>query len=171
MNRVRATATLLLLGAVSCSAPDESTPANEPGAVAAEVAEAVAALTGAMNAHDRETVMSFYVDDPDFVYVGCTGFIFGGANFKRIVGSSYEANREVQFRQDVVNTKVLSPTAAVVTLRGGSTEAPDLFWTQTWESVEGQWRVVGVHESWPGCSEPQDSHPFTTPSDSSSLTG
>lgn len=171
MNRVRAIATLFLLGAASCSAPNDSLPASETGAVAAEVADAVAALTAAMNAHDREAVMSFYVDDPDFVYLGCTGFIFGGANFKRIVGSFYEPGRDVQFRQDVVNTKVLSPTAAVVTLRGGSTEAPDLFWTQTWQSVEGQWRVVGEHESWPGCSEPQDSHPFTTPADSSSLSG
>jgi uncharacterized protein (TIGR02246 family) len=159
------TIAILVLLLAGCSME----PGPDPDNVADDVRTAVTALTTAMNAHDADAVMAFYSDDPDFVYLGCTGFILGGPNFKQIVSGYYSARVDVVFQQDVVSVRVLGSDAAVVSLRGASTESPALFTTQTWVRSQEGWKVAGVHESWPGCPEPQDPHPFTAPSDSSEL--
>ena len=131
-------------------------------AVAAEIAGQVAGLTEAMNAGDAERVMGFYSGDADFVYLGCTNHIMGGEIFRQVVSPSYLANAGTVFQQEVVATQVLGPDAAVVSLRGGSSTAPYLFWTQTWQRGEDGWVVTLEHESWPGCPEPRQPHPFTS---------
>jgi len=131
-------------------------------AVAAQVAQAVAELTAAMNAHDGDAVVGFYSGGPDFVYLGCTEYIQGGEAFAEMVSPFYAANSEVTIQQEIVSLRVVGPGAAVVSLRGGQPEGPALFWTQTWErSDDGRWIITLEHESWPGCPEPRGPHPLT----------
>jgi len=129
-------------------------------AVSQEVRAAVEQLTEAMNAHDGDRVVSFYPGVPDFVYLGCTDYQIGGQSFAARVAPYYRANPDVTFEQRIVSLRVLGANAAVVSLRGRSTVAPNLFWTQVWErGEEGDWGVIVEHESWPGCSEPSAGHP------------
>jgi hypothetical protein len=61
--------------------------------------------------------------------------------------------------QAVLFVQVLSPTVAVATLRGSSTEANALFWTEVLQkSEDGRWLITYEHESWPDCSTPRGPH-------------
>ena len=163
-------ALLAVLLVAACSSDPADFTDEHRRAVGNEVRTAVAALTDAMNAHDGERVVSFYVPEPDFVYVGCTDVQIGGVSFARRVKPYYAANPDVLFEQSIVSLRVLAPDAAVVSLRGGSTHAPSLFLTQVWERTdEGGWGISVEHESWPGCSEPAEAHPFTGAPDSLGL--
>ncbi|MCK5650604.1 MAG: nuclear transport factor 2 family protein [Gemmatimonadetes bacterium] len=137
----------------------------ERNALTLEVEETLGRLTEAMNAHDSERVMAFFRNSDDFLYLGCTGFMFGWDTFSRRVGRYYARSEDVTFQQEIVRTQVLSPTVAVVALRGSSTEAEAeaLFLTEVLVREEdGRWLIAHEHESWPGCSPPSDPHPFTS---------
>ncbi|OGU05039.1 MAG: hypothetical protein A2W29_10455 [Gemmatimonadetes bacterium RBG_16_66_8] len=159
----------LLLSAAACA--PASTPLTDAGreAVTNEVKAVLAELTSAMNSRDGEAVVSFYSDSPDFLYLGCTDFLIGGATFRQMVTPYYGPARDVTFEQRIVSIQALSPTVAVVSQRGSSTEAEALFWTQVLVKRDGRWVITQEHESWPGCNPPREPHPFTTPGDSASL--
>lgn len=148
----------------ACAASTTSFTDEDRTAVAAEIAGEVAGLTAAMNSGDPDRVMSFYSGDSNFVYLGCTSYIMGGEVFSRIVSPSYRAGAGTTFEQEIVATQVLGTDAAVVSVRGGSSQAPNLFWTQTWQRGEDGWAITLEHESWPGCTEPREPHPFTSES-------
>ena len=131
-------------------------------ALAREVEETLGQLTEAMNAHDPERVLGFFTNSEEFLYLGCTDFMLGYRTFSTRVAPFYQNSLEVTFQQDVVRTQVLSPTVAVVALRGGSTEIEGLFWTEVLVKEDGRWLIAHEHASWPGCSPPTDPHPFTT---------
>ena len=142
---------------------------NLKAEIAAEVEETLADLTDAMNAHDSERVFEFFRTSEEFLYLGCTDFLFGFGAFSVRVGPFYDNNPEITFHQEVVRIQVLSPTVVVAALRGGSTEAEALFWTEVLVKEKGKWLITHEHESWPGCSPPSGAHPFTTPSETSNL--
>jgi len=129
-----------------------------------EVREVFSALLEAMNAGDAEAVLGFYLDDPRFVYLGCTEYIVGGAAFRRLVAPFYGREDHDRFELGIVSARALGTDAVILNAQGGSTSAPSLFVTQAWTRVDGHWRIALVHESWPGCREPRDPHPFTAPS-------
>ena len=156
---------LVLLMAACAPAPASVSEADR-AAVTAEVTAALTELTAAMNAHDSEGVLGFYPEDPSFLYLGCTNFVTGGATFRQMIAPYYGPGSEVTFEQQIVSIQVLSPAAAVVSQRGGSSEAEALFWTQVLVKKDGRWRITYEHESWPGCNPPKDPHPFTAPGDS-----
>lgn len=159
---------LLLLVSVSASCQRLPAPLQDAQrqAIAQEVEETLGRLTEAMNAHDPEAVLGFYRHSEEFVYLGCTDFLLGFDTFSTRVGPYYPAHPEVTFHQEVVRTQVLSPTVAVVALRGGSSAAEALFWTEVLiRSDDGRWLVSYEHESWPGCPPPSGPHVLTTEGD------
>lgn len=157
---------VVALGACAGSAPFTAT---ERAAVAHEVVAALGDLTAAMNDHDAERVMSFYSRGEDFRYLGCTDFITGGENFRRVVAPYYESGQRGPFEQHVVAVHVLSPNAAAVAQRGSSGDAEALFWTQVLVKENGRWIIIYEHESWPGCPPPTPPHPSMVPADTLGL--
>lgn len=148
-----------ILSAGCAPGPTPEVEADEAG-LTGEVLEALAGLTEAMNSHDPERVFSFYRQDPSFFYLGCTNILYGWDTFSSRVGQYYTMNTDVTFEQEVLSVQILSPTVAVAAMRGSSTEAPALFWTEVLQKDEnGQWLVTYEHESWPGCSAPRGPHP------------
>jgi ketosteroid isomerase-like protein len=137
----------LTLIAAAC-APVPLTDADR-AAIAKEVTEALGELTAAMNDHDPESVVSFYAEDPDFLYLGCTDYVTGGTNFRQMAGPTYSARSDV--------------------MRGSSTETEALFWTQVLVKRDGRWLITYEHESWPGCNPPGAPHPMTGADESAML--
>lgn len=162
---------LLLVVPLAAACRQEPVPFDQTlkAEITAEVEETLAGLTEAMNAHDSKRVFGFFRQSEDFLYLGCTDYLFGFEAFSVRVGPYYDNNPEVTFHQEVVQVQVLSPTVAVAALRGGSTEAEALFWTEVLVKEGGKWVITHEHESWAGCSPPSAAHPFTTPSEMSNL--
>jgi len=154
---------LLALVVAACTPTSDALTEEARQAVAAQVTQAVAELTAAMNAHDGDAVMGFYSGAPDFVYLGCTEYIRGGEAFAEMAAPFYAANPDVTIQQEIESLRVVGPEVAVVSLRGGQPDGPPLFWTQVWErGDEGRWIITVEHESWPGCPEPRGPHPLTS---------
>jgi ketosteroid isomerase-like protein len=128
-----------------------------------EVLETLAGLTEAMNAHDPDEVFRFYRQTDDFFYLGCTDILYGWGTFAVRVEPYYTFNTDVSFEKEVLSVQILSPTVAVAALRGSSTEAEALFWTEVLQKGEdGRWLITHEHESWPGCPVPRGAHMGTT---------
>jgi hypothetical protein len=162
---------ILLPGALTgaCTAGGDTLGEAEKVALAQEVMETLGQVTQAMNAHEPERLFSYFRQDEEFLYLGCTDFLLGWGDFSSRVGPYYRANPDVTFEQEVVRVQVLSPTTAVAALRGGSSEMEDLFWTEVLVKEGGRWLIVHEHESWPGCSPPSGPHPFTSPEEMSEM--
>ena len=158
-------AAILALLPLACDAGSAPLTQTERASIALEVEETLGQLTEAMNAHDSERVMGFFRNSDDFLYLGCTDFMFGWDTFSRLVGRLYSRSEDVTFQQEIVRIQVLSPAVAVVAVRGSSTEAEaeGTFLTDVLVREEdGRWLIAHEHESWPGCSPPSDPHPFTS---------
>lgn len=154
----------LALAISACAPPDplSGSDGEQPGReVDQEVRATSEALVAAMNDGDAEQVLGFYLEDPGFTYLGCTSTIVGGATFRTMVAPFYSREAPPSFEFEVIASRAVGPDAAVLMLRGRSTDAPALFVTQTWVRADGGWKIALVHESWPGCSEPAEPHPFT----------
>ena len=150
---------LLALVASACTAAPGPLTGDEEMAVIEEVMEALNGLTGAMNAHDREEIFSFYRQDDSFLYLGCTDILFGWGPFSTRVGPYYDFHQDITFEREVISIQALSANAAVAALRGGSNEAEFLFWTQVLQkSEDGRWLITHEHESWPDCPAPRGPH-------------
>jgi len=141
----------------------------ERRAVTSEVTATLNELTEAINDHEPERVAAFYTDAPEFLFLGCTSAVTGGARFKQVVVPTYGPGRGATFEQRVVAVEALSPAAAVALQRGSSTKAPALFWTRVLVRQDGRWVITYEHQSWPDCDPPPAPHPQTTPSDSARL--
>ena len=159
MHRSSLCILLLSFFPAACAPGSGSLSQEDVAAITQEVTEAVAGLTEAMNAHDPDRVFAFYRQDEEFFYLGCTSPMVGWGTFSPRVASYYLAAGEVRFDREVVWTQVLSPDVAVVSLKGSSTEAPALFWTEVLQKgANGRWLVTYEHESWPGCPVPRGPH-------------
>jgi len=156
----RALVIVILAGlSAACSSQPVSRPEFDEGALTEEVLETVDGLTEAMNSRDPDRVFGFYRQDETFFYMGCTSSMAGWGTFAPRVASYYRTSREVAFQREVLSTQILSATTAVVAMRGSSTEAEALFWTEVLQKGEdGRWLVTYEHESWPGCSVPSGPH-------------
>lgn len=149
--------------AVGCGPQTEASAAFEEPALIQEVLETLERFTEAMNSHDPERVFSFYRQDPTFFFLGCTDILYGWDAFASRVGPYYQFNTDVTFEQEVLSVQILSPTVAVAALRGSSTEAEALFWTEVLQRQDdGRWLITHEHESWPGCPVPRGPHMGTT---------
>jgi hypothetical protein len=86
--------------------------------------------------------------------------MFGWDFFSTLVAPYYRAATDVTFQREILQIQLVGTDVAVVTLRGSSSEAPALFWTQVLVREEGgAWLIAHEHESWPGCDEPAPLHP------------
>lgn len=148
--------------ATACTSKPEPLTQAVKDALTVEVMETVDSLTEAMNSHDPDRVMAYFRQSEEFLFLGCTEFILGWNTFSPRLWSYTVANPEVTFQRDVVSVQVLSPTLVAAGLRGASTEAESLFWTEVLVKESGRWLIAQEHESWPGCPPPPTAHPFTT---------
>jgi hypothetical protein len=160
---------LSLLAVSACGPVSEESDQSQLDTLRAEVQKTLSDLTEAMNQHDPDAIFRYYRSGEEFLYLGCTDVLLGWRAFSIRVGSYYRANPDVTFQQEVIRIQVLSPSVAVAALRGSSSDAEALFWTQVLVKEDGEWRITYEHESWPGCSPPPVAHPFTVPSDSVGL--
>jgi len=143
----------------ACSSQPVSRPEFDEAALAEEVLETLDGLTQAMSSGDPDRVFGFYRQDERFFYMGCTSSMAGWSTFAPRVASYYRTSRELTFQREVLSAQILSATTAVVAMRGSSTEAEALFWTEVLQKGEdGRWLVTYEHESWPGCSVPSGPH-------------
>lgn len=157
---------ILLGGCVEdpSSRPDASVPAAsgvevDELALIEEVEETLAGLTEAMNAHDPERIFNFYRQDESFFFLGCTDVLFGWGTFATRVRPYYQANTDVSFQKEILSIQILSPTVAVAAMRGNSTEAEALFWTEVLQKgADGRWLITYEHESWPDCRMTRGPH-------------
>ena len=134
---------------------------SQRAALASEVSETVDQVFEAMNNHDAERLMSHYLQSDDFAYAGVTDFKLGYDIFSRVMSPWYVANPDVSFEHEIAQTTVLSPTTAVVLVRGKSTVSASLLWTQVYVKQDGKWLIAHEHESWPMCVEAPQPHPLT----------
>ena len=161
MRPIRFPIAALVLALPACG-PSVDAPPNQADldALAEEVREVMEEFTAATNSHDPERLFDLYKDTEEFVYMGCTDPLFGFDSFSARVGPYYRSNTDVTFEQEILQVQVLNPGAAVVTLRGSSTEASALFWTLVLvRQDDDRWLIAHEHESWPGCPEPAPPHP------------
>ena len=155
----------ILLLAASCAPARPSLDEAEREAIASEVRVASAALVDALNAHDADSILTFYSPDADFTQVACTSFVFGGESFANLTRSLHANYRDAVYDMTIRDVLVLGPDAAVVALEG--TMLGPLFVTRALRRVDtGRWLVAWEHESWPACPSPAPPHPGTFPSDS-----
>jgi uncharacterized protein (TIGR02246 family) len=153
-------AAALTLGA--CRSARTELTAKDRSALANEADSAVVALVEAMNAHDSTAVLSHYAHDDTFSYVGVTDVLFGFDTFRRDTQRWYANHPDVEVHYQIVQTQVLSPTVAVVVMRGSSTLQSALAATEVLvRSPDGQWRIVHEHESWPDSTVGSRPHPLT----------
>ena len=148
--------------AFACTPKPEPLTQSVKDALTVEVMEAIDSLTEALNSHDPDRVVGYFRQSEEFLYLGCTDFMLGWSTFSPRIWSYTVANPHVTFQRDVVRVQILSPTVAVAALRGASTEAEALFWTEVLVKESGKWLIAQEHESWPGCPPPPVAHPFTT---------
>ncbi len=124
-----------------------------------EVEGTLTGLTEAMNSHDPERIFSFYRQDQSFFYLGCTDVLYSWGTFSVRVGPYYQNNTDVTFEQEILSIQILSPTVAVAALRGSSSNAEALFWTEVLQRQDdGRWLITYEHESWPDCKTPRGPH-------------
>jgi uncharacterized protein (TIGR02246 family) len=158
---------LLVVGASCAPAPAAFTDADRERAEA-EVRAASMALVDALNAHDADSVLTFYSLDDDFTYVPCTDMLFGGKLFSGITRNLHATYRDAVYTMEVRSLRLLGPDAAVVSLSG--TMLTPLFTTRVLRrGDDGRWRIVWEHESWPGCADPTPPHPGMEPGDTAAL--
>ena len=165
------TCILAFLAAAACTRGPVPLDQVRKDAIRVEVEETLAGLTEAMNAHDPDAVLGYFRASQEFLYLGCTEVVLGWDAYSRRAGMYHLANPEVVFEQEVVHIQVLSQDVVVAAIRGGSTDADALFWTEVLVREDGDWVIAHEHESWPGCSPPSAPHPFTTMDDMTGVTG
>lgn len=148
---------VLVTGACQPAAP-ELTEA-ERDAIAIEVVEVVGDLFEAMNAHDPERVLYYYLDSVDFVYVGDTHSHVSRDWLAAVVRSWYPRHQDVTFTHQVMHVQVLGPTVAAVLTRGSSSEVPTIVWTHVLvRGDDGRWVIAHEHEAGSDESPPAE-HP------------
>lgn len=150
---------IMSLLAISCSPRLDMTDVERLQIVEA-VHATVDARFAAMNRHDAEAVGAFYRDGEAFVYAGVSDVIEGAQSFREMTAPWYSVHRDQTFEYNIVSTQVLSAHVATVTIRGSTSTAPHLLWTDVMVLEDGRWLIALEHESWPGAPEPSV-HPAT----------
>jgi ketosteroid isomerase-like protein len=148
----------LILSLIACGSPDGQRP--DVSAITSEVEAAVGSFFQAMNAHDGDAVIGHYVGPENFLYAGITNVAVDWETWSGQVQAWYRANSDVEFTHELMSIQVVAPTVAVATVRGSSSEAEALLWTQVWakDAETGRWLITTEHESWPECVDPPRPH-------------
>lgn len=161
--RLPALSLIAALVLVGCRGAEPELTESQRTRLTSQADSTVLSLIAAMNAHDSTAVLSHYAHTDSFTYVGVTDAMFGFDTFRRDTQHWYATHPDVQVHYQIAQTHVLSPTVAVVLLRGSSTLQPALAATEILvRSPEGRWLIVHEHESWPESRVTGGPHPLTT---------
>lgn len=153
---------IVVLLAAACRTGAPALGEAERAVVVREVRRAIDDLFTGMNAHDADAVLDRYRTGDDFAYVGVTDPQVGPEPFTAHTRAWHQTHPDVQFEHEIVHIQVLNSTAAVAVVRGSSTEAPTLVWTQVYvRDGDGVWRIAHEHEAWPGSEPARGPHPGT----------
>ncbi|MGD2134837.1 MAG: nuclear transport factor 2 family protein [Gemmatimonadales bacterium] len=159
--RYRLLILIAALAALGCSARPGQLGEAERAVIVRDVRQAIDDLFAAMNAHDADAVLAHYRAVDDFAYVGVTDLQVGPEPFSARMRTWHDAHPDVVFDHQIVHIQVLSPTVAVAVVRGSSTDAEVLTWTQVFVRDDGAWRIAHEHEAWPGSEPTRGPHPGT----------
>jgi ketosteroid isomerase-like protein len=131
-------------------------------AITSEVNQAIDELFEARNTHDVDRLLTYYLDEDDFAYVGLVDVKSGRGAFNQITRLWHRANPHVTFQHQILHTQVLSPTSALVVSRGSTTDVEVLTWTHVLTRDDrGRWVIAHEHEAWPHCGDVPKPHPMT----------
>jgi hypothetical protein len=171
-SRILATvATVASLSA--CGAPRATVTDAQRDAATREVTAVVDSLFASMNAGDVDGIYGHYRKSDDFMYVTVARTMRTWDTFSSVTSSFYVQHPDVTFQHHVVQTQVLAPDVAVVTIEGSATTSAHLTWTEVFVKEGGRWVITLEHESWPGAPPPPAPHPMMEPqpADTSSAPG
>ncbi len=151
----------IVVTVVGCRQTSTGMTAAAREAVAEEVRAAVDEYFAAQNAHDTVRVFESYLQREDFAYLGVTRVMVGYDRFRSTVANWYRNRPDITFEHDVQLVQVLSPTSAVATVRGSSSDQEWLLFTQVYVRNDAdRWVIAHEHVSWPGAEAPRR-HPGT----------
>jgi len=150
MNHRAVTLAALLLAA--CAPRSSELNDQTRAATVKEIRQAVDDLFDAMNAHDAERVLRRYQESDDFAYVGVNDVEVGWETFQQRTRQWYQQHPEDTFEHTLLHVHVLSPTVAVAIVRGSSSDAPQLAWTEVFVRDGRRWKIAHEHEAWPGAT-------------------
>jgi hypothetical protein len=158
IHLLSALAVCLATGACHATSGRELTEARR-AAITNEVNQTVDSLFADMNAHDVDRIFAHYRESDDFLYVTVSETMRSWKTFSTVTRSYWAQHPDVTFKHHIVQTQVLAPNVAVVTMEGSATTAPYLTWTQVYVRENGRWVITLENESWPGARPPAPSHP------------
>ncbi|MCG6958032.1 MAG: nuclear transport factor 2 family protein [Gemmatimonadetes bacterium] len=153
MPLVSVLATAMAVAACQSGGSAEVTDAQRTE-ITAQVTQVIDSVFTAMNAGDVDAVYGHYRNSDEFISVTVTQFLEGWNAFKSVTSSFFAQHPGVTFQHRIVQTQVLAPNVAAVTIQGSSNEAPLLMWTDVLVREEGRWVITLEHESWPGATAP-----------------
>ena len=153
-----ALAVCLAVGACRATSGVELSDAQRT-AIATEVNQTVDSLFADMNAHDADRIFAHYRQSDDFLYVTISETMRSWKTFSTVTRSYWTQHPDVTFKHHIVQTQVLAPNVAVVTIAGSATDAPHLTWTQVYVREDGRWVITLENEAWPGAPSPTAPHP------------
>jgi hypothetical protein len=140
-------------------------------AITSEVDQTVDSLFADMNAHDPDRIFAHYRQSNDFLYVTVSETMRSWKTFSTVTRSYWTQHPDVTFKHHIVQTQVLAPNVAVVTIAGSATDAPYLTWTQVYVREGGRWVITLENEAWPGARAPSPPHPAMELQDTSGSGG
>jgi uncharacterized protein (TIGR02246 family) len=122
--------------------------------ISAQVAQVIDSLFVAMNQGDADAITSHYRKSGDLMQVSVAETLTGWENFATVTGQFCTQHPDVRFEHRIVQTQVLAPDVAAVTIAGSATTSEFLMWTEVLVREDGRWVITLEHESWPGARAP-----------------
>ena len=122
--------------------------------ITGQVAQVIDSLFAAMNEGNVEAITSHYRKSGDLMQVSVTETLTGWEGFATVTSQFYTQHPDVKFEHRIVQTQVLAPNVAAVTIAGSATTSEFLMWTDVLIRENGRWVITLDHESWPGARAP-----------------
>lgn len=148
--------------AAACQAGGTTVTDGQRAEIAAQVAQTIDSLFAAMNVGDVDAITSHYRKSDQLMSVTVAQDLKGWEAFSSVTRSFYQQHPDEKFQHRIVQTQVLAPNVAAVTMAGSATSADFLMWTDVLVREEGRWVITLEHESWPGAPAPSV-HPAMEP--------
>jgi uncharacterized protein (TIGR02246 family) len=136
--------------------------------ITTQVTQVIDSLFTAMNEGDVDAITSHYRKSDDLMQVTVAQTLTGWDNFATVTKQFSTQHPDVKFEHRIVQTQVLAPNVAAVTVAGRATTSEFLMWTDVLVRENGRWVITLEHESWPGARAPV-AHPAMEPAPGSEV--
>jgi uncharacterized protein (TIGR02246 family) len=122
--------------------------------ITTQVGQVIDSLFAAMNAGDADAITSHYRRSDDLMQVTVAQTLTGWEKLAAVTKQFSTQHPDVKFEHRIVQTQVLAPNVAAVTIAGSATTSEFLMWTDVLVRQDGRWVITLEHESWPGARAP-----------------